>query len=66
MKKSGIARLAFAGAMAAALAFGATQALAAPAAPESTRARLHGQLLPDRGLLPVPGRLPGRQVPLRG
>ena len=40
MKKRGIARLAFAGATAAALAFGATQALAVPAAaPESTGAR---------------------------
>jgi hypothetical protein len=39
MKKSRIARLAFAGAAALALAFGATQALAAPAAPESTGAR---------------------------
>ena len=39
MKKSGIAGLAFAGATAVALAFGATQALAAPAAPESTSAR---------------------------
>lgn len=35
MKKSEIARMAFAGATAAALAFGATQALAEPAAPES-------------------------------
>lgn len=39
MKKNGIARLAFAGATAVALAFGATQAFAAPAAPESTRVR---------------------------
>jgi hypothetical protein len=39
MKKSGIAGLAFAGATAVALAFGATQALAAPAAAESTGAR---------------------------
>ena len=39
MKKSGIARLAFAGATAVALAFGATQALAAPVAPESTDVR---------------------------
>jgi hypothetical protein len=39
MKKSGIAGLAFAGATAVALAFGATQALAAPATPESTGAR---------------------------
>ena len=39
MKKSGIARLAFAGATAAALAFGATQALAAPAVPGPGDAR---------------------------
>lgn len=38
MKKSGIARLTFAGATAAALAFGATQALAAPAAEKATGA----------------------------
>ena len=36
MKKRGIARLVFAGATAVALAFGAPQALAAPAGPEST------------------------------
>ena len=36
MKKRAIARLAFAGATAVALAFGAPQALAAPAGPEST------------------------------
>ena len=35
MKQSGIARMAFAGATAVALAFGATQALASPAAAES-------------------------------
>jgi hypothetical protein len=39
MKKRGIARIAFAGATALALAFGATQALAAPPAPESASAR---------------------------
>jgi hypothetical protein len=39
MKKRGIAGLAFAGATAVALAFGATQALAAPGAPESAAAR---------------------------
>ena len=39
MKKSGIARLAFAGTTAVALAFGATQAFAAPAAPDSSSAR---------------------------
>ena len=39
MKKSGFGGLAFAGATAVALAFGATQALAAPATPESTVAR---------------------------
>jgi hypothetical protein len=39
MKKSGVARLAFAVATAVALAFGATQAFAAPATAESTGAR---------------------------
>ncbi|HEU0299027.1 MAG TPA: hypothetical protein VFR37_06215 [Longimicrobium sp.] len=39
MKKSGIAGLALAGATAVALAFGATQALAAPAAGEPASAR---------------------------
>lgn len=39
MRKSRIAGLAFAGSMVVALAFGATQALDAPAAPESTAAR---------------------------
>jgi hypothetical protein len=39
MKKNGIAGLAFAGATAVALAFGATQALAAPATPEATGGR---------------------------
>lgn len=39
MKKSGFARLAFAGATAAALAFGATQALAAPAPAGAAEAR---------------------------
>ena len=39
MKKSGIAGLAFAGATAAALAFGAMQAVAAPPTPESTGLR---------------------------
>ena len=39
MKKSGIARLAFGGAVAVALAFGANQALAVPAAQECTDER---------------------------
>ncbi|HEX6746779.1 MAG TPA: hypothetical protein VF092_05735 [Longimicrobium sp.] len=39
MKKNGIARLAFAGATAAALAFGATQAFAAPSASDAGGAR---------------------------
>lgn len=39
MKKRGITRLAFAGSTAVALAFGATQALAAPAGPEPTSVR---------------------------
>jgi hypothetical protein len=39
MKKSGIAGLAFAGATAVALAFGVTQAFAAPAAVKNTDAR---------------------------
>lgn len=39
MNRSGIAGMAFVAATAVALAFGATQALAAPAAPESTGAR---------------------------
>ena len=39
MKRSGIARLAFAGATAVALAFGATQALAAPPAADAAEAR---------------------------
>jgi hypothetical protein len=39
MRKSGIARLAFAGAMTVALAFGATQAFAAPSAADAAGAR---------------------------
>ena len=39
MKKSGMARLALAGATAVALAFGASQALAAPAAPDAAEVR---------------------------
>ena len=39
MKKTGIARLAFAGATAATLAFGATQAFATPSAAEAATAR---------------------------
>lgn len=39
MKKSGIARLAFAGATAVALAFGATQALAAPSGADAVEKR---------------------------
>lgn len=39
LKMSGIARLAFAGATVAALGFGATQAVAAPAAEDASKAR---------------------------
>lgn len=55
MKKSRIAGLAFAGATAVALAFGATQALAAPTAPESTGARACSTTQCNAICYPFPG-----------
>jgi len=56
MKKSGIARLALAGATAAALAFGVTQAFAAPASPAATDARAcTDQYCRDVVCYPFPG-----------
>ena len=56
MKQIGIARLAFAGATAVALAFGATQALATPATPESTGERAcTDQYCRDVVCYPFPG-----------
>ena len=56
MKKNGIAGLAFAGLTAVALAFGATQALAAPAAPDGADVRAcTDQYCRDVVCYPFPG-----------
>jgi hypothetical protein len=55
MKKNGLARLAFAGATAAALTFGATQALAAPAASESTARACTDEYCRNVVCYPFPG-----------